>query len=125
MLIGMTFTLVGLQSFYAGCLAQMLYDETGTRRERWLRVFKYNRTVGICIAAFLTGLVLSSFLISEYIRRGLRLDGVGATEHMAITGLMLMIASFTTFVFVLLFHALALRLPKDADNARAYRDDES
>jgi glycosyltransferase involved in cell wall biosynthesis len=114
MLIGMTFTLVGLQSFYAGCLAQMLYDETGIHRNQWLRVFRYNRTVGICAATFLTGLVLSSFLVSKYVRLGLTLDGIGATEHMAITGLTLMIAAFTTFVFVLLFQALALRLPNNA-----------
>jgi glycosyltransferase involved in cell wall biosynthesis len=114
MLIGMTFTLVGVHGFYAGCLAQMLYDETGARRKQWLRVFSYNRTVGICAATFLAGLVLSSFLVSKYIRLGLTLDGIGATEHMAITGLTLMIGSFTTFVFVLLFQALALRLPNNA-----------
>jgi glycosyltransferase involved in cell wall biosynthesis len=113
LLFGMTLTLVGLQGFYAGCLAQMLYDETGASRERWLAAFRYNRTVGICVATFVTGLVLSSFLVSEYIRSGLSLDGIGATEHMAITGLTLMIASFTTFVFVLLLQALALRLPNN------------
>jgi glycosyltransferase involved in cell wall biosynthesis len=122
MLIGMTLTLVGLQSFYAGCLAQMLYDETGSSRERWLRVFRYNRTLAISATIFLAGLVLSSFLVAKYIRLGLTLDGIGATEHMAITGLMLMIASFTTFVFVLLFQALALRLANDAVDAETHRD---
>jgi hypothetical protein len=117
MLIGMTFTLVGLQGFYAGCLAQMLYDETGTRRRQLLRVFSYNRTVSICAATFLVGLIFSSFLVSKYIRLGLTLDGIGTTEHMAITGLTLMIASFTTFVFVLLSQALALRLEASAENA--------
>lgn len=116
MLIGMTLTLVGLQSFYAGCLAQMLYDETGTSRKRWVGVFRYDRTVGICAATFVAGLVLSSFLVSKYIRLGLTLDGIGATEHMTITGLMLMIASFTTFVFMLLVQALALRLQNNADD---------
>jgi hypothetical protein len=115
MLIGMTFTLVGLQGFYAGCLAQMLYDETGSRRRQWLRVFSYNRAVPICAVVFLVGVALSSFLLAKFIRLGLTLDGIGTTEHMAITGLMLMIASFTTFVFVLLFHALALRLGNSAD----------
>jgi hypothetical protein len=60
--------------------------------------------------------------VSEYIRSGLSLDGIGATEHMAITGLTLMIASFTTFVFVLLLQALALRLPNNGA-ARAHRRD--
>jgi hypothetical protein len=43
---------------------------------------------------------------------------------MAITGLTLMIASFTTFVFVLLFQALALRLPNNADEAWTHEDGE-
>jgi glycosyltransferase involved in cell wall biosynthesis len=115
MLIGMTVTLVGLQCLYAGCLAQVLYDETGMARERWLRIFKYNRTVALCVVTFLVGLVLSAFLVSKYVRLGLRLDGIGAYEHMAITGLTLMIAAFMTFVFTLLLHALTLRLDRPPD----------
>jgi glycosyltransferase involved in cell wall biosynthesis len=109
MLIGMTLTLVGLQCFYAGCLAQVLYDETDAARRRWLGIFKYDRTVALCAVTFLVGLVLSAFLVSKYVRNGLRLDGIGVYEHMAIAGLTLMIAAFMTFVFTLLLHALTLR----------------
>jgi glycosyltransferase involved in cell wall biosynthesis len=110
MLIGVTLTLVGLQSFFSGCLAQMIYDETGDARQRWLRVFSYNRAVALSATMFLAGLILTSFLVSSYVRHGLRLEGFGAYEYMAITGLMLMIAAFMTFVSTLLVHALALRL---------------
>jgi glycosyltransferase involved in cell wall biosynthesis len=110
MLIGVTLTLVGLQSFYSGCLAQMIYDETGSAGRRWLRVFRYNRALAFSLSTFIVGVVLGTFLVVKYIREGLRLDSVGTTEHMAITGLMLMIVAFMTFVFTLLIHALALRL---------------
>jgi hypothetical protein len=124
MLIGVTLTLVGLQSFYSGCLAQMIYDETGSARERWLRVFGYNRALALSLSAFAIGLLLASFLVVRYIRDGLRLESVGATEHMAITGLMLMIAAFMTFVFTLLIHALALRLPEPLRDDRVQEVNE-
>jgi uncharacterized membrane protein len=116
MLVGVTLTLVGFQSFLSGCLAQMIYDESGRVRDRWLRIFRYNRTVAASAVIFLVGLVLTSFLLSNYIRFGLRLRGFGAYEYMAITGLMLMMASFTLFVFTLLLHALALRLRSPRDD---------
>src|SRR5262249_53439916 len=59
MLLGVTLTLLGLQSFYLGCLAQVLHDYTGAARRRWLRVFRYTRTVAISGLAFVAGLALS------------------------------------------------------------------
>jgi glycosyltransferase involved in cell wall biosynthesis len=118
MLIGVTLTLVGIQSFYSGCLAQVIYDETGSARERWLGVFRYNRSFALSLGAFSIGLLLATFLVVKYVREGLRLDSVGTTEHMAITGLMLMIVAFMTFVFTLLIHALALRLEEPLRDER-------
>ena len=77
-----------------------------------------------CGAAFAGGFLLASFLVVRYIRDGLRLESVGATEHMAITGLMLMIAAFMTFVFTLLIHALALRLPEPLRDDRVQEVNE-
>ena len=37
MLAGLTLSVVGLQYFYLGCIAQILYDYTGAARTRWLR----------------------------------------------------------------------------------------
>ncbi|HKA93434.1 MAG TPA: glycosyltransferase [Acidimicrobiia bacterium] len=110
MLLGVTLTVVGLQSFFSGCLAQMIYDETGAARRRWSRVFAYNRSIAVSVALFVTGVVLMSFLVITWLRNGLRIEGFGAYEYMAITGLLLMIAAFTLFVFTLLVHALAARL---------------
>src|SRR2546428_5984764 len=55
MLLGLTLAVVGLQSFYVGCLAKVLHDYTGSARRRWLRVFPYTRTVAISIAGSLGG----------------------------------------------------------------------
>ena len=45
MLIGTTVTLVGLQAFLLGCIAQVLFDYSGRARERWLTVFSYDRSL--------------------------------------------------------------------------------
>ena len=115
MLVGVTLTVVGLQSFFSGCLAQMIYDETGHARQRWPSVFTYNRSIAVSAMLFVAGLVLISFLFVSWLRNGLRLEGFGAYEYMAITGLLFLIAAFTLFVFTLLVHALAARLHSPAD----------
>jgi hypothetical protein len=108
MLLGMTLTLVGLQSFFFGCLAQVLHDYTGQARSRWLRVFPYSRTVLLCATAFLVGVVLVALLVAEWVSHDLTLR-VDRTLYSAVTGLLLIIMSFMTFTFTLLLHAAALR----------------
>jgi hypothetical protein len=36
---------VGIESFFLGCIARMLYDYSGRARRRWTRAFSYTRTV--------------------------------------------------------------------------------
>ena len=43
--LGVALLAVGFQAFFLGCVAQVLFDYTGRRRRRWLRVFPYTRTV--------------------------------------------------------------------------------
>jgi glycosyltransferase involved in cell wall biosynthesis len=109
MLLGLTLTVVGLQSFYVGCLAQVLHDYTGMARRRWLRAFPYTRTVVISLAAFLVGFTLALVLLIDYIRLGLALSADSRVAYVGVLGLVLLIGSFLTFTFVLLLHALALR----------------
>ena len=109
MLLGLTLTLLGLQSFYLGCLAQVLHDYTGRARRRWLRVFKYTRTVAMSFVAFVAGLALSLLLVADYIRSGLALTPADPVPYHGVLGLMLVISSFMTFTFVLLLHAVAIR----------------
>ena len=109
MLGGVTLTVLGLQNVFLGVLAQVLYDRTGRARERWLRLFPYNRTVAAAALAFVVGIALVIPLIADYVGSGLALPGqIGTTEHLAVTGLMLTILAFTTFTFTLLLHALVI-----------------
>ncbi len=109
MLLGMTLTILGLQSFYMGCLAQVLHDYSGAARRRWLRIFPYTRTVLASAAAFAAGLVLTAALAVDYVRSGLSLNGADRIPYLGALGLLLLVASFMTFTFVLLIQAAALR----------------
>jgi glycosyltransferase involved in cell wall biosynthesis len=110
MLFGMTATLLGLQSFFFGCVAQVLHDYNGDARTRWLSVFRYTRTVLISAAMFLLGLVFSGQLVVRYLGPFPWLtSGPSPLTYLAVTGLLLMIMAFMTFSFTLLLHAAALR----------------
>jgi glycosyltransferase involved in cell wall biosynthesis len=109
MLLGLTLAIVGLQSFYVGCLAQVLHDYTGAARRRWLRIFPYTRTVFLSAVAFLIGLGLAGALLADYLRSNLALSSTDHVPYLGVLGLVLMMGSFLTFCFILLLHALALR----------------
>ena len=109
MLLGVTLTLLGLQSFYLGCLAQVLHDYPGVARRRWLRLFSYTRTVFASAIAFVAGLALSLILMADYVHSGLTLTSSDRVPYHGVFGLMLVIISFMTFTFVLLLHAVAIR----------------
>jgi glycosyltransferase involved in cell wall biosynthesis len=109
MLLGLTLTVVGLQSFYVGCLAEVLQDYTGAARQRWGRVFPYTRTVLLSGAAFLVGLALSATLLVDYVRSELALSPTDRVPYLGVLGLVFLIGSFLTFCFNLLLHALILR----------------
>ncbi len=109
MLLGLTLTVVGLQSFYVGCLAQVMHDYTGAARRRWQHVFPYTRTVFLSAAAFLVGLGLSAALVADYLRSNLALSPADHVPYLGVLGLVLLIGSFLTFCFNLLLHALVLR----------------
>jgi glycosyltransferase involved in cell wall biosynthesis len=109
MLLGVTLSLLGLQSFFLSCLAQVLHDYTGAARARWLRVFPYTRTVAVSALGFVAGLGLAVLLVSRYLRSGLALPPDAFETHLGTIGLLLMIASFMTFTHTLLLHAAALQ----------------
>jgi glycosyltransferase involved in cell wall biosynthesis len=108
MLLGLAAAILGLQSFYLGCIAQVLYDYTGEARQRWLRVFPYNRSVLLSAIAITVGSGMAGRLLSEYLSQGLSLAGnLTPWNHVAVTGLLLVVVGFTTFSFTLVLHAAA------------------
>jgi hypothetical protein len=111
MLLGVTLTVLGLQCFQVGCIAQVLHDHTGAASERWLRVFPYTRTVLLSGLGFAAGFALALALLVHYVRAGLTLAAAGREQYVGVLGLLLMLAGFTTFTFVLLLHAAVPRSP--------------
>ena len=105
MLLGMTLSIAGLQSFYLGCLSQLFHDYTGRARARWLRVFSYNRSIVCSAGSAALGLGCVAPLVHEYFSYQFTLSGMPSRpEHLAILGLLLLIAGFANFVFTLVLH---------------------
>lgn len=109
MLLGLSLSILGLQSFHLGCIAQVIYDCKGDARRRWLSLFPYTRSVLISAGLVSGGIAMSMPLVAVYLREGLSLANIPTpANHMAITGLLLVISGFMTFVFTLVLHAAAI-----------------
>jgi glycosyltransferase involved in cell wall biosynthesis len=106
MLLGVTLSILGLQSVYFGCLSQVLGDFTGDSRQRWRRVFPYTRTVMLSFVGFFAGFLLTTPLAVQYVQYGLTLPAdITTRNHLAVLGLLVMISGFMTFTFTLVLHA--------------------
>ena len=111
MLLGLTLTVLGIQSVYLGCVTKILHDYDGESTSRLLRLFSYNRSVLLSGGAFVIGTLLMIPLLKEYLRLGFTLSGkIGRGHHLAILGLLFVIIAFTNFVFTLVLHSTALRV---------------
>jgi glycosyltransferase involved in cell wall biosynthesis len=126
MLLGVTLAVLGLQSFYFGCLAQVLCDYTGGARSKWTRFFRYTPTVLGSIVAFVLGFFMAATLAVYYFTHGFRVPSPnGAVDHLAITGSLFMIMSFQTFCFVLLLNATGVRYGRLGTSSREQVRDQS
>jgi glycosyltransferase involved in cell wall biosynthesis len=113
MLLGVTLVTLGLQCIYLGILAQVFFDYSGEITKRWFSRFPYTRSVLVAAAIFLVGFSLTGWLLAHYIRHHLRLTADVAANYLGVTGLVLMIAGFTTFTFTLLLHSTAVAVWRD------------
>jgi glycosyltransferase involved in cell wall biosynthesis len=108
-LLGVTLSTVGLVGFLAGVIARVLFDYGGAARRKWLRRFEYTRSVAVAALLFVGGTALTVPLISRYVENDYALPSTpSTTSHLAVTGIMLVLASAILFVFTLLIHAAAL-----------------
>jgi glycosyltransferase involved in cell wall biosynthesis len=113
MLLGLTLSVLGMQMFGLGCITQLLHDYSGEASRRWLRVFRYNRSVLCSAGLLLAGLAMLTPLGAEYWNMGFTLEReVGRSNHMAIVGLLLVIVAFANFVFTLVLHSAAFRVDR-------------
>jgi glycosyltransferase involved in cell wall biosynthesis len=102
---GLAMLVVGLQGFFLGCIAQVLFDYTGRYSRRWLRAFPYTRTALIAFALVAAGICLGLPLLISYLQNDFRLVAAHSDEnHLAITGLAIVICGAQLFVFTLLLH---------------------
>lgn len=110
LLIGVTLAIVGMESFFLGCLARVVYDQTGISTKRLTERFRYTRTTIASMAGFGLGMILVGALAWRWFTNDFALPGpLSEINYLAIFGLFLMIAAFTTFTFTLVLHALADR----------------
>jgi glycosyltransferase involved in cell wall biosynthesis len=115
--LGLALFVVGLQAFFLGCIAQVLFDYTGRRTRRWLGVFPYTRTVLISIGLVLAGFALAIPLAVAYLNNDLALTTANLVEdHLAVTGLLAVIAGAQLFVFVLLLNGAAVATARRRPN---------
>ena len=108
MLLGLTLATLGLQCIFLGVLAHVFFDYSGESTKRWFARFPYTRTVAVAAGLFTLGLALGGWLVASYIKNGLLLAPDMPVNHLAVTGLLLMIAGFMTFTFTLLLHSTAV-----------------
>jgi len=117
MLLGVTLSVLGLQSFFFGCLAQVFCDYSGAARRRWTRVFRYTRSALASGAVFLTGVGLAGALVVAYLSNNLALPANSDTiSYLAVTGLLFMIIGFSTFCFTLVLHATGVTYGPSSEN---------
>jgi glycosyltransferase involved in cell wall biosynthesis len=114
MLLGSMLSILGLQGFFLGCMAQSLTDPTGDARRRWLRVFAFTPTLIAAGGLFVVGLGFTVNFVSAYVGAGFTVSAeIFAENHMAVTGLLAIMLSFLTFVSTLLLHAIAALAPDE------------
>lgn len=110
MLVGVTLTVLGLQSIYFGCLAHVNLDYSGASRARWMSAFRYTRAVLGSLATFLLGLGLTLVVVVYFLTHQLTLPSSASTVvHLGIIGLLLMILAVSTFGFTLVLHSTDVR----------------
>jgi hypothetical protein len=115
MLLGVTLTIVGLQSVFLGCIAQVLFDYSGRASRRWASTFRYTRTVAVAGALVVAGLLLSLPLMVRYVGNDWSLPGGLDTDgYLAVLGLAALTCGFLTFANTLLLHAALLPRPRRA-----------
>ncbi len=110
MLIGVVLAVLGMESFFFGCLAQTFCDYSGRARRKWTAVFSYTKSVIVSGLLFFLGFALALTLLVDYATHRFRLPSAKAViDHLAITGMLLMIAGFSTFCFTLVLHSTGVR----------------
>ncbi len=115
MLFGVALAVLGLNSFFFGCFAQIFCDYSGAARRRWLSVFRYTRATVMSTTLFLVGVGCGVPLIVEYFRQNFSLPPATAlVDHLAVLGILFCTIGFSTFCFTLAVHATEVHFGESA-----------
>ncbi len=108
MMLGIAFSLLGLQCIYMGILAKVFFDYSGEVAAKWFERFSYTRAVVLSGSVFTAGLLCAALLARLYYLEGFSLPEEAAVNYLGFTGLMLMIEGFMSFTFTLILHSTAV-----------------
>jgi glycosyltransferase involved in cell wall biosynthesis len=106
MLLGMTLTVGGYSAVQMAILTKVFYNFIPKKTAQYARLITYNR--GVAVSAFFTLmslLILGKFFV-QYLRQDMTLSSV---SEPAIMALYLLLLSFQTFTFTLMFQMIVLR----------------
>jgi glycosyltransferase involved in cell wall biosynthesis len=111
-------TIVGLQAFFSGVVAQVLFDYRGIASRRWARMFPYTRTVLASVTLGLAGIGCLVPLFVYYFGHDERLSLTARVQDgLAVTGLLLLVIAFSLFNFTLLLHGTMIAVKRDRGDA--------
>ena len=111
MLLGMTLAVLGTVSIFMGIIARAIYDPSGNKMKKYLKIFPYNKSFLLSAVLFMIGVLFTLPLVGDFISFGYKLpNGVQDKYYLSVTGLTLIIISFVIFTSTLLLHALSERL---------------
>lgn len=117
-LFGLAMAIAGLHSVLLGTLTRVLYDRTGRAAAELPAKFDYNWSFLISIELLAAGVGFASPLVYIYCTSGYRLPpSFAVPNHLAVTGLMLIVFGVMFFPFVLVLHALASRISRNSEPA--------
>jgi glycosyltransferase involved in cell wall biosynthesis len=109
MLVGLTLSVLGLYGIYMGSLARVFLDYTGEPTRRLVSFFSYTRSVALSAAAGCAGIALILPSVLLYFRSGYSFaNDPHSLTHLAVAGLLCLIAGIMNFTFTLAIHAASV-----------------
>jgi glycosyltransferase involved in cell wall biosynthesis len=116
MLLGMTLALCGYSALQMAILARVFYNFIPKQTDFYSRIITYDRGVALAASLGLAAVIILVGFIIQYVHKHMTLTFVSKP---AILALYLLLLSFQTFTFTLLFQMIANRNKPNSGNSRA------
>ena len=110
--VGLMLAIVGLQGVFLGCLAQIFFDYTGSKPHACAPSSATRGPRSSSALVFLLGIVCEIPLVVTWLGNDLKLPStLHAENYLGVTGIFLMVAGFTLFIFTLMINAALISMP--------------